>query len=337
MKDIGTLFYRAGYGKIVIKRIEVVLNICWEYSLPFNGTIKILESSRQEKGQIYGLNQNDINKILSLDSCQHFTVKKGEIIEHSNRESDSIFFLKTGIISLSIPGGEKLKIEHIKGGYFFGVISLLTGRTMLTVEVVEESEVIQIDISDVLKLCSQDGIFSMKFYKYVAIFIANIARQITKGLSMSKKGSEKKKKIKSFSLRDDFYLNWEVDGVKDIISVFDENFNYKDPFTKDKNIDELEELKIHLTGLFHKFSPWKWTINNEFETQNNEEEGKTTFFQQCTVSIKSESCQIVEDTFNYFTKNEDGKLCKCELYFDKSDLISSKKKKIYTLSAKWKE
>lgn len=123
--------------------------------------------------------------ISELEKIKNIAVQKKyrteEVIIKENVKGEELYIIIGGSVRISkmIKDAEKQTFAILKGGNFFGELSLLDGRAhSATVEAVEESEILIINKNDFDKLLETDPQGGFKVMKKIIIEISSLLRQM---------------------------------------------------------------------------------------------------------------------------------------------------------------
>jgi len=105
------------------------------------------------------------------------TLNPGEVLIHQGQPIDSVFFVTQGHFSI-LRGPEMIEVDRVSVGEVLGEISYVDRRPpTATVSALEDSKVLAVSRSDLTKKLESDPAFAARFYRAIALFLADRIRK----------------------------------------------------------------------------------------------------------------------------------------------------------------
>ena len=115
-------------------------------------------------------------------SGTHRKIPAGEVLIHEGRDIDEVFFVTQGTFSVSTEGAEQ-EVARVGAGEVLGEISFVDRHPpTATVTAVENSGVLSVSREALTEKIAADPAFAGRFYKAVAVFLAERLRSTLRQL-----------------------------------------------------------------------------------------------------------------------------------------------------------
>lgn len=125
---------------------------------------------------ILGEFEDDDAAWLSQAGTQRM-LSQGEVLIHEGQPIDSVFFVTQGRLSI-LRGPEMIEVDRVSAGEVLGEISYVDRRPpTATVSALEEAKVLVVSRTDLTEKLESDPGFAARFYKAIALFLADRFRK----------------------------------------------------------------------------------------------------------------------------------------------------------------
>ena len=131
-----------------------------------------------------GLDDNDLNKIASLNSCREKSYQPGELIFQAGDEAKYLYILKEGQVHLlmdilTTSKKEKVLVDRITTGAFFGWTALVRPHFYVMSAICEKpSTVVLIGGTELIALFDKDNYIGYKVFQSLSHVIGTRLRDI---------------------------------------------------------------------------------------------------------------------------------------------------------------